>query len=194
MARSAIVDPLERFRFIINWSDASDPNGEPTALSRAGFHDMQMPKRATTKINYREGIDADINSVSAGLSNMEDVVLSRGLIIQDQNNEFYKWMSAVHNPSTGLPGRTQVGTSRPANSGSNKYRKDVTVEMLDREGNIARQWRLYNAFPSNFVAGSDLNAGEDGEKSLEALTLSYEDFQEEIPGTSNAVAPTSELA
>jgi phage tail-like protein len=152
-----------------------------------------MPKRATTAIAYREGIDPDINSQSAGLSSMEDVVMSRGVIITDANDELYKWMSAIHNPSTGLVGREAL-SARPANTGANKYRKDVTIQMLDREGNVARQWTLYNAWPSNFVPGSDLNAGEDGDKSLEQLTLKYEDFREENPGAATARASSPEYA
>lgn len=174
MARSSKVDPLEKFRFAVSWSN--DNGSEGTSLSRAGFHDIQMPKRSTTKITYREGIDPDINQVAAGLSSMEDVVMSRGVIIEDANGEFYKWMSAVHKPTAGHVGREALAARGKA--GLNDYKKDVTIQLLDREGNVARQWVLYNAFPMNFVPGSDLNAGEDGEKSMEALTLAYEDFKE----------------
>lgn len=174
MARSAQVDPLERFRFEISWTN--DGDSEPTALARVGFHDVQMPKRSTTKISYREGIDPDINQKAAGLSDMEDVQMSRGVIIQDANGEFYKWASAVHKPTAGHVGREALAARGKA--ALNKYRKDVVVKMLDREGNVARQWVLYNAFPVNFVPGSDLNAGEDGDKSMEQLTLAYEDFKE----------------
>lgn len=191
MARSSIVDPMERFRFALSWSSTGD--SENTALVRLGFHDMQMPKRTTTKISYREGIDPDINQHAAGLSNMEDVVMNRGVIITDANDECYKWMSAVHNPTTGHVGREALGGRAP-NAAANNYKKDVTVQMLDREGNVARQWTLFNAFPVNFVPASDLNAGEDGDKSLESLTLAYEDFREEIPGTSQPRTPSGEYA
>jgi phage tail-like protein len=183
MARSSVVDPLEKFRFALRWS--SDAGSENTPLTRLGFHDFQMPKRSTTKGTYRDGIDPDINQLFAGLSSMEDVVLSRGVITADPNNEFYKWVSAVHNPTTGHVGRNALAARAP-NAASHEYRKDVTIQMLDREGNVARQWTLYNAFPVNFVPASDLNAGEDGEKAMEALTLAYEDFREETPGTANA--------
>jgi len=183
MARSSVVDPLEKFRFAVSWS--ADGASENTALVRLGVHDFQMPKRSTTKGTYREGIDPDINQLFAGLSSMEDVVLGRGVIINDPNNEFYKWMSAVHNPTTGHVGREALAARAPDAAAAN-YRKDVTIQMLDREGNVARQWTLHNAWPTNFVPGSDLNAGEDGEKSMESLTLAYEDFREEAPGTSNA--------
>lgn len=174
MARSAKVDPLEKFRFAVSWS--AGQSDEATALVRLGFHDIQMPKRSTTKIQYREGIDPDINQVAAGLSTMEDVVMSRGVIIEDANGEFYKWMSAVHKPTAGHIGREALNARGKA--ALNNYKKDVTIQLLDREGNVARQWILYNAFPMNFVPGSDLNAGEDGEKSMESMTLAYEDFKE----------------
>lgn len=191
MARSSVVDPLEKFRFAVSWSSSGDSEG--TSLVRLGFHDFQMPKRATTKISYREGIDPDINQLAPGISTMEDVVMSRGVIIDDQNDEFYKWISAVHNPTSGHVGRTSL-LARPAGAAAAHYKKDVTVQMLDREGNVARQWTLFNAFPINFVPSSDLNAGEDGDKAMESLTLAYEDFKEEKPGTTDAKDTSSSLA
>lgn len=187
MARSAIVDPLEKFRFIVSWS--SDSSSEGTALVRAGFHDVQLPKRTTNKINYREGDDLDISSVSAGLSTMEDVVLSRGLIASDINNEFYKWTQSVAKHSAGpatYAGKTAT-SSRPSDAAALLYRKEVSIKMLDRAGNTVRQWKLFNAFPSHFVVGSDLNSREDGDKSLEQVTLAYEDFQELDPASGNPV-------
>ncbi len=174
MARSASVDPLERFRFEVSWS--ADGDSEGTALVRLGFHDIQMPKRSTTKISYREGIDPDINQLAAGLSTMEDIVMSRGVIITDENGEFYKWMSSIHRPTAGHVGRNAL--SARGKAALNKYKKEVVIKLLDREGGVARQWVLYNAFPMNFVPASDLNAGEDGDKAMEQLTLAYEDFKE----------------
>lgn len=182
MARSSIVDPLEKFRFAIQWT--SDGDSEGTALVRLGFHDVQMPKRSTNSIAYREGIDPDISQQAPGLSSMEDIVMSRGVIIEDANYEFYKWVSAVHKPTAGHVGREALG-GRAADAASHNFRKDVTIQMLDREGNVARQWTLFQAWPVNFEPGSDLDASEDGEKSLEKLTLKYEDFKEEEPGTTN---------
>jgi phage tail-like protein len=190
MARSSAVDPLEKFRFAVSWTNSAGSEG--TKLVRLGFHDIQMPKRTTNKGSYREGIDPDINQLFAGLSSMEDVTLSRGAIIADQNDEFYKWISAVHNPTSGHVGRNAL-TGRASNAASATYRKDLTVQVLDREGNVARQWTLFNAFPVHFVPGSDLNAGEDGEKMMESLTLGYEDFKEELPGGTTPVAPSSSL-
>lgn len=178
MARSCNVDPMERFRFAVSWSVDS----EKTALVRLGFHDIQMPKRSTNKITYREGIDPDINQIGLGLSSMEDVTFSRGVIVSDPNLEFYKWVKSVHKPTAGHVGRDSLA-ARSSDAASNAVRKDLTIQMLDREGVAVRQWTLYNAVPLNFEPGSDLDASEDGEKSLEKLTVGYEDFKEEDPKT-----------
>lgn len=171
MARSSATEPLEKFRFKVTISGDSDGVGLAGAV--AGFHDVQLPKRSTNKGTYREGDQNDVNQLFAGLSSMEDVVLSRGLVASDGSSAtaMYEWMSAVHEPSSG-------NQDRAGKAALHAYRRDVTVQMLDREGAVAREWKLHQAFPVNFVPGSDLNAGEDGEKSLEQLTLAYEDFQE----------------
>lgn len=172
MARVAANDPMEKFRFLV---DFALPNG--TAAVRLGFHDVQMPKRTTNKIMYREGGDPDISGISAGLHTMEDIVLNRGVISSDGNeaNDFLSWAKTVH---PGTPGITAHNGAAADTRGSATYRSEVTIKMLDREGKVSRAWKIYNAFPVNFVPGSDLNAAEDGEKSLESLTLAYEDFQE----------------
>ena len=194
MARSSALEPLEKFRFSISWTTGAATSSAQGTLVRAGFHDVQMPKRSTNKGTYREGTDRDINQLFAGLSSMEDVVLSKGLLPNGSGtaeNEFYKWMSAVHTPSAG----NSLPQARPAGSASYVYRKDVTISQLDRQGVVVRQWILHNAWPINFVPGSDLNAGEDGEKSLQQLTLAYEDFEEQIGTTADAIIlPTPEAA
>ena len=181
MARLATYDPLEKFRFLV-FLDGG--------VSRAGFHDCQTPKKTTTKISYREGIDANVTTQSAGLTAMEDVVLSRGLIsgltydpttgtksgpADKAQNDLYNWVLLVNNSSIYSDPKGALS------QGSTDYRKNVTIQMLDRDGNVARAWLLYNAWPTHFVSGSDLNAAEDADKSLESLTLAYEDFVEVTP-------------
>ena len=205
MARSTLYDPLEKFRFIVSWS----------GLALAGFHDCQLPKRNTTKIPYREGIDQDWTTQSAGLNTFEDVVLSRGLLSSTSApnigaaaqsgagsdaaaSDFYSWVTQIHDPSYSpgavgiLPAASDSPTSGQA---AMTYRKNVTIQLLDRDGNVARAWELLNAWPTHYTPGSDLNAGEDGEKSMESLTLAYEDFVEVnvsgVVGTSNVPGSAS---
>jgi phage tail-like protein len=192
MARSSSSDALEKFRFLVDFSfegtntstpnpdTATDANAKLNTSVRCGFHDIQMPKRSTNKVMYREGHEAAINTKSAGLSDFEDVVMSRGVIAGDgaAANDFLRWCQSVHKPTSGMKGYGAGEGQSALTQASVLYRGEVTIQMLDRAGTVVRAWKLHQAFPVNFVPGSDLNAGEDGEKSMEALTICYEDFQE----------------
>ena len=210
MARSSTTDTLEKFRFLVEFSTSAN-GGNTTDLGKAGFFECGMPKRTTSKIEYREGNDPDIFSLSAGLSKMEDVTLTRGVIARAPNSAtvtgkasaMYAWMSAVHVPEAGgmagygaATGGKRTGDKEVAGKAAtateievigtaaglgnpSAYRKDVTIKVLDRSGQVARQFKLAQAFVVSFTPGSDLNAGEDGDKLLESVTLAYEDFVEE---------------
>ena len=180
MARSATVDALEKFRFLVEFLSPAGA-GEASPQDRAGFFEVGMPKRSTNKIQYREGDDPDIYSLSAGLSTMEDVTLTRGLIkYAGDGSALYRWMSAVHKPGNLPPSYSNKGvtSARPADEAKQDYRKDIKITVLDRSGAAAKVYELYNCFVTNYVPGSDMNAGEDGDKSLESITLCYEDFKE----------------
>lgn len=179
MARQADADPLEKFRFKavfhIDAITTSTAGGVVNPVE-VGFMSIQIPKRTTNKIQYREGTHPDIFLLSAGLSSMEDIVLERGLKPASSNNPstFYAWIAQSHNPESGITG---VHVEQPPTN-SIKYRANVDLIVLDRKGAYSRAWKIYNAFPIAFSPGSDLNSQEDGDKLLESITLAYEDFRE----------------
>jgi phage tail-like protein len=204
MARTSIQDPFEKFRFKVTLlgpvaatslaatptiSSTVDPlTGAVTsapstvnlaAFASAGFHDVQMPKRTTTKGTYRQGNFPDVHITFPGTSTMEDIVLNRGLT---NSTDFYSWAQLVHSGKDTTSSMNVAALGSPANltslGNSNDFRKDLAVSMLDRTGKVVKTWNVYNAWPVHFTPGSDLNASEDGEKSMESLTLSYEDFEE----------------
>lgn len=192
MARSTTLDPLDKYRFAVIWHVAAD--NQDQANTRLAFMTCQAPKRTTTKITYREGIDSDIHYNSAGLSVMEDITLTRGMIVQT-DDDFTKWAKAVHNPTVK---KGEVGS--PSNSDAQKtiydqYRHNVEIRMFHRSGKIAKAWMLYQAFPVSFVGGSDLDAMSDDTKAIESITLAYDDFVELVVSadgnsTSEPAAPT----
>lgn len=204
MVRSAKSDPMEKIRFGMAWIEPTGLKDDqelgtgsvtmenlPKLSAKVGFHDIQFPKRNTNKIQYREGNSPDVYSISAGLSTMEDIVMSRGLLPNAKNfAELAAWAALVHSAGdTTSRLNFNAGLSDKKATGNNEYRKDVIIFMYDRSGVIKRAWKLYNAFPVNYTPGSDLNAGEDGEKSLEQLTLAYEDFIEIAPGAGTETPP-----
>lgn len=187
MARLSSADPLEKFRFRVDILMSAGEAGVSTPVSmRAGFKEVQMPKRSTNKILYRDSLSPEIHMISPGLSNTEDITLSRGLIA-DESGGFYAWASQSHKG-----GPTDAAFSNPLLTApeqldyKNTMRKDLTISMLNRQGVVARAWRVYNAFVVNFVPASDLNASEDSEKSVETITVAYEDFEELNP---DAITP-----
>jgi phage tail-like protein len=166
MARSSKVDALEKFRFTISFD----------GLTRAGFHDVSSPKQSTNKGTYREGNAPDNLQLFPGLSQMEDVVMSRGVTT---NQDFYDWAMLVFDSEAMPQGQPNVQTSGVVPLGSStEYRKELTITLWHRDGSPAKQWVLYNAFPINFQPSSDLSATEDGEKAMEQLTVGYESFTE----------------
>lgn len=166
MARSSKVDALEKFRFTVAFD----------GLTRAGFHDVAIPKQTTTKSEYREGNAPDNVQLFAGLSRMEDIVMSRGMTT---NQDFYDWIKLVFDPELLPQGQPNVQKDDVVPLGNSElYRKELTITQWHRNGTPAKQWVLYNAWPTAFQPGSDLNATEDGEKALEQLTLAYESFTE----------------
>jgi phage tail-like protein len=167
MARSSKVDALEKFRFTISWDDG---------LTRAGFHDVSIPKQSVTKGEYREGNAPDNVQLFPGLAKMEDVTMSRGMTT---NQDFYGWAKLVFDPTAMPEGQPNVQKGDVVPLGqSTEFRKNITITLWRRDGVPSKQWILYNAFPVSFHPSSDLNASEDNEKAMEQLVVGYETFED----------------
>lgn len=167
MARSSKVDAVEKFRFTVSFD----------GLTRAGFSEVSIPKYTFNKGEYREGNAPDNMQLFPGITRTEDVVLSRGTTT---NEDFYEWMKLVFDPEQLPSGLNNAGQGADATPIGNaeEYRKDIIITLHHRTGKPVKQWVLRNAFPVAFQPGSDLNATEDGEKSIEQLTIAYESFDE----------------
>lgn len=170
MARSSKVDAIERFRFTVSYD----------GQVRAGFSEVSVPKYTVTKGEYREGNAADNVQLFPGLVRCEDVVLSRGVTT---NQDFYEWMQLIFDAEQigdGLKQAVQDPNELPLTDDEKlAYRKELIITVYHRNGQPVKRWTLQNAFPVAFQPGSDLNSTEDGEKSIEQLTVGYESFVEE---------------
>jgi phage tail-like protein len=197
MARSSEVDPIEKFRFRISviaitpsLTGAIDTIAGgliPTdsilgtvakntrVLMRAGFSNVVMPKMTITEMTYRENIDGNRFTKHPGLSRYEPVVLKRGVT---KNRDLYDWLRLVNEELLLLASAQEMNkdTAKPTIQSEN-FRKDVVIEVLDREGNPIKGWYLFNAWPSAYKPGDDLDSSADT-KLVEELTLTYEFFLE----------------
>lgn len=197
MARLASADPLEKFRFQVEiMASATTTVGGATTTGfstlRAGFKEVQMPKRSTNKILYRDSLAPETHLISPGLSSTEDIILSRGLV-GTESFGFYRWASESHQggPTDAVFNTASLTAPAQLNYKDN-MRKDLRITMFDRGGSAARQWMVYNAFVVNFAPGSDLNSTEDSEKAMESLTLAYEDFVEVSVGTTTPIVASTD--
>ena len=169
MARSASYDPVEKFRFQIAIE----------GFQRAGFTTCSLPTESRGEILYREGQYRDAHEKSAGLTTFSDVSLSRGAT---KDQDFYSWceLHKKHAANVrGSDGEFTAEDKRPEDDASNEYRKEVTITVLDREGQPVKEWKLYNAQVAEFSPGDSLDANAE-EKLITSLTLRYEGFDEII--------------
>lgn len=167
MARSASVDPYEKFRFVID----IDFGGN----KRAGFMTCDLPTESIGEITYREGNYGDTVEKSAGMVNYADISLSRGMT---DSIEFYSWMELHRKHQKVAPrgdAAYKTDDERTAGEASNEYRKDLTISVLNREGEVVKTFKLYNASIAEFSPGDGLDANAE-EKLIESLTLRYEHY------------------
>jgi len=193
MARTSSIDPVEKFRFRLTvisidlsilgaldtasglLRNASGKNNPFGVITRAGFSEIQLPKVTVNEMSYRENIDNQRFSKGPGLAKYEPITLFRGVT---ENRDMYDWYRLVNDEVALLAVAQEL--SRDSKIGpvqSENFRKDIIIEVLDREGNPVKAWYLFNAWPSGYKGGNDLNASSE-EKLVEELTLTYEFFLE----------------
>lgn len=193
MARPSDSDPLEKFRFrvtvisldlsvdaavttIASLSGGGTAAANLAILTRSGFSKIApLPKATVKAMTYRENID-NLRSIKVpGLVTYNDVTLSRG--VTDSRN-LYDWYRLVNEEVALLNVANEF--SRDQNFvpiQSDTFRKDVVIEILDREGEPKKAWYLFNAWPSSYTPGDSLDASDET-KLVEELTLTYENFIE----------------
>lgn len=196
MARSSKEDPVEKFRFRVSviaispsltgvvdtlagiipaTGDLGKIARQTRVLLRAGFSAVTLPRVTIGEMNYRENIDANRVTKYAGLSRYEPIILKRGVT---KNRDLYDWLRLVNEELALLVSAQELSKNygKPTQQSEN-YRKDVIIEVLDREGEVVKGWYLINAWPSSYKPGDDLDAQSD-QKLVEELTLTYELFLE----------------
>jgi phage tail-like protein len=182
MARSSKEDPVEKFRFRVTvvavtlGATAFESLSRKTAvLSRLGFSEITLPKVTMNEMTYRENIDNQRSIKVPGLAKYEPVVLRRGVTT---NRDLYEWFRLVNEELALLVMTNElVKDAKYTPAQSDNFRKDVIIEVLDRKGEPVKAWYLFNAWPSSYIPGNDLNASSE-EKLVEEVTLTYEFFLE----------------
>ncbi len=129
-------DPYKNFKFRIKW------DGKYVA----GLNKMTSLKRTTEVIEWREAGDPSLVHKMPGRIRYEAIVLEAGLT---QDTAFEAWANQVFN----IQGDAAISLA--------KFRKEVTIEVLNEQGSVALAYRVHRCWVSEYQALPDLdsNAG-----------------------------------
>jgi hypothetical protein len=187
MARSELVDPLDKFRWRLEI-----PN-----FSRAGFTACAVPKFNVTTHAYKEG-GAHLHPRQI-LDSIENnpITLSRGVT---SDASFNQWATGIFDlvenqaglqtntnpPEPGFLGAVQGAINavqdavgpRPANSFNpqGQYRKDISIKHVDKLGQTIVEYNVFGAWVIGYEPASDFDASDDEGFSIESITLAYDGF------------------
>ena len=173
MARGFVVnanrfDPYKNFKFRVKWDGK-------TVL---GVSKVGALKRTTEVVKHREGGENSTDRKSPGRTTYEAVTMERGLT---HDPEFENWANKVHQFS----GDTAMDLVN--------YKKDLTLELLNEKGHVAKRYYLYRCWVSEFTSLPDLDANANA-VAIESIKIELEGFERDIattePDEGSAVPPS----
>lgn len=139
----ALQDPLQSFHFIVEWGG-----------TRLAFSEVSGLEAETEVIEYRDGSEKNYTVRKLpGLRKFGNVTLKRGIVAGD--NEFFEFWQQTY-----------------FFTGSNPFRRDIIIKLLDDEHKPVFVWKLRNAWPTK-IACSDLKA-KANEVAIESLEIAHE--------------------
>ena len=150
-------DPYKNFKFRIKWD----------GRYVAGVSKISALKRSTELVNHREGGDASTDRISPGRSKFEPVTIERGVT---HDPDFEDWANLVHN------------TDGDAAMSLKDFRKDVIVELLNLQGQVAKAYKLFRCWVSEYQALPELDANANA-VSIEMMVLQCEGWERDTSVT-----------
>jgi phage tail-like protein len=136
--------PLPKFHFQLDWGG-----------TRIGFTEVSGLDFETEVIEYREGSSPTYNkSKQPGLTKYTNVTLKRGTFLGDFEY-FEQWKKTMM-----------------FQEGKEKFRRDVTIRLLDEEHQPIISWALSRAWPSK-VQSTNLKS-DANEVAIETIELVHE--------------------
>lgn len=117
----------------------------------AAFSEATVPDSTTDPVDYREGTDPTHQRKLSGLTKFGNVTLKKGLT---DSLDIYKWRKQVED------------------TGAKGARKDISLILIDEEGNDKARWDIVQAWPTKYDP-SDFSA-KGNEVLIETLELVHE--------------------
>ena len=150
-------DPYKSFKFRVKW------DGRVVA----GVSKVSALKRTTEVVKHREGNSPGTQNKMPGASAFESITLERGVT---HDLEFERWASLLYD----VRGLGAIALKR--------YRKDVTIQLLNEDGQLAKSYIVRRCWVSEYQALPELD-GNANAVAIEMMKLETEGWErdEEIP-------------
>lgn len=149
-------DPYKNFKFRVKW------DGEYVA----GVSFVSALRRHTDVFSYRSGGDISISRKLPGLTKFDAITLERGVT---HDAAFEEWAEKVWSLSAGFGAEISLPD----------FRKNISIELYNEAGQLAKAYRVYRCWPSSYQALPDLDSIEAG-VAIESLVLENEGWERDM--------------
>lgn len=150
-------DPYKNFKFRIRW------DGKVVA----GVSKVSALKKSTEPVEHREGGDPSTPRISPSTWKYEPITLERGLT---HDPEFEAWANLVH--TTEGDGAISL----------KNFRKDLIIELLNEQGEVAKAYKIYRCWISEYTALPELDANGNA-IAIESMTVQNEGWERDTAVT-----------
>src|SRR6266542_2820389 len=127
------VDPFKNYKFRVLWD-----NKAVLGVSKVG-----VLHRTTTVVSHRSGGENGTDHKSPGRTQYDALTMERGITYDP---EFELWANRIH-PFGGDSAMDLVG-----------YKKELTLEVLNEKGQVAKRYFLHGCWVSEFTAVPELDS------------------------------------
>jgi phage tail-like protein len=145
-------DPYRTFKFQVLI------DGNPVA----GLRKMTALKKTTEVATWRTGGDPSHERKLPGGTKYEPVTLEQGLT---HDPVFEKWANLVNN----IQGDKAMSLKN--------FRKDVVLNVLNLQGQVAISYKLYRAWVAEYQALPDFDAGTTNTVGIQSIKLEHEGWE-----------------
>lgn len=149
-------DPYKNFKFRIKW------DGKYVA----GVSKIGALKQSTEPVTHREGGDPSTSRVSPSTWKFEPITLERGVT---HDPEFEGWAQKVWDFSNPL-------------APLKDFRKDLIIELLNEQGNVAKAYKVYRCWVSEYQSLPELDSNANA-VAIESMILQNEGWERDTSVT-----------
>lgn len=144
-------DPYKNFKFRIKW------DGRVVA----GVSKISPLKRSTEPVTHREGNDPSTARVSPSVWKFEPITVERGVT---HDTDFEAWANLIYT------------TQGDAAISLKSFRKDVLIEFMNEQGSVAKAYRVFRCWVSEYTALPELDANANT-IAIESMVLQNEGWE-----------------